>query len=510
VGRGADRQKRLGCSRHLQRPVGQRGQPVPHQHHCAHHATGPDGAPERFATDRAFPLDFFGFGESTGATTDASSHCGSGKDTRVRLSSSARSLAPEGLRRSLRPNREPIVIETPPRPPIRAIVASFLFTDLVDFSKGAASEQYVAKAALAASLRSNLAALRESDYWIKDTGDGALIAFINNPEHALYMALALAQDYAQAADGSDGPSHILRTGLHLGTVKETIDVEARRNYIGDGINATKRIMDFAAPGQIAASRNFFEAVANLDTDYAALFQHLGASDDKHGRAHELYAVVPSAEVLHKLRLDLTAAAPRSAEPAAKVVPAISVKRDVSAAAATERRKPSDRAPQDARRTFNPLILLVGLVIVAAAILWFTRGHEPAPATIAPVGGPVVAAPEPAKATDSSPATAPDLTTRTAVPPAITPRPEEPKPVATARPAKDASTSGAAPPVVAPASAPTSNVDTAPKISASTAQPARVPPATDRGGTRCSRIMEKATLGEPLSEEEKKELANACR
>ena len=294
------------------------------------------------------------------------------------------------------------MIETPPRPPIRAIVASFLFTDLVDFSKGAASEQYVAKAALAASLRSNLAALRESDYWIKDTGDGALIAFINNPEHALYMALALAQDYAQAADGSEGPSHILRTGLHLGTVKETIDVEARRNYIGDGINATKRIMDFAAPGQIAASRNFFEAVANLDTEYAALFQHLGASDDKHGRAHELYAVAPSAEVLQKLRLDLTAAAPRSAEPAAKIVPAISVKRDAPAAAATESPKPPDRTPQTARRAFNPLVLLVGLVIVAAAIFWFTRGHERAPAPVAPVVGPVVAVPEPAKATDSSP------------------------------------------------------------------------------------------------------------
>ena len=96
-------------------------------------------------------------------------------------------------------------------------------------------------------------------------------------------------------------------GLHIGAVKEAIDLEARPNFVGDGINAAKRIMDFAAPGQITASRAYFEAVSWLDSAYAALFQHLGASDDKHGRAHELYAIAPSAAVLEKLRLDLAPA-----------------------------------------------------------------------------------------------------------------------------------------------------------------------------------------------------------
>jgi len=174
------------------------------------------------------------------------------------------------------------MLETQPRPTIRTLVASFLFTDLVGFSKGTAADQFAAKARLSGVLRRYLAALKESDYWIKDTGDGALIAFVSNPEHALYMALALGQDYG--AGDADVASGSLRTGLHLGTVKESIDVEARRNFIGDGINAAKRIMDFALPGQITASRSFFEAIANLDAAYAALFHHVGASDDKHGRA----------------------------------------------------------------------------------------------------------------------------------------------------------------------------------------------------------------------------------
>src|SRR5256714_4329453 len=207
--------------------------------------------------------------------------------------------------------RESVVTETEPRSPTRTLVASFLFTDLVGFSIGSAAEQYAAKATLSAILRRNLAALREVDYRIKDTGDGALIAFVSNPEHALYMALAIAQDFGRAAADAGFPSNSLRTGLHLGSVKESIDLEARPNFVGDGINAAKRIMDFAAPGQITASRAFFDAVACLDSAYAALFRHVGAADDKHGRSHELYVISRSAEVLERLRLDLGTVAQES-------------------------------------------------------------------------------------------------------------------------------------------------------------------------------------------------------
>ena len=61
------------------------------------------------------------------------------------------------------------------------------------------------------------------------------------------------------------------------------------------MSAAKRIMDFAEPGQITASRAFFDAVASLDSAYAGLFRHVGAPDDKHGRAHELYAIARTQE-----------------------------------------------------------------------------------------------------------------------------------------------------------------------------------------------------------------------
>jgi class 3 adenylate cyclase len=403
------------------------------------------------------------------------------------------------------------VIETEPRPPVRAIVASFLFTDLVDFSKGAASEQYVAKAALAACLRSNLAALRESDYWIKDTGDGALIAFVSNPEHALYMALAIAQDYAQAADGSDGPSSTLRTGLHLGTVKETVDVEARRNYIGDGINATKRIMDFAAPGQIAASRNFFEAVANLDTEYAALFQHVGALDDKHGRAHELYVVAPNPEVLKKLKLDFGPAAPRHATSGDQSTPTLSVKKDVVPPVVPQARTPLNRPAEAVRTKLSPLVWLVGVVVLAAAIFWTTKGLWQTAPKVDPVTSPAVAVPKPATGLEAPKSVAADPATSTPAPPSITPKAEQVAPVAIT-PAQNAATVGVTPQVVAPASIPPVTTDRTSKVSASSSPtaPVQAPIVSDRAGTRCSHIVEKAAIGEPLSDEEKKELANSCR
>jgi hypothetical protein len=102
-----------------------------------------------------------------------------------------------------------VVTETEPRSPTRTLVASFLFTDLVGFSIGSAAEQYAAKATLSAILRRNIAALRDDDYRIKDTGDGALIAFVSIPS-TRSMALAIAQDFGRAAADAGFPSNSLR------------------------------------------------------------------------------------------------------------------------------------------------------------------------------------------------------------------------------------------------------------------------------------------------------------
>ena len=97
-------------------------------------------------------------------------------------------------------------------------------------------------------------------------------------------------------------------------------------------------------------------------------------------------------------------------------------------------------------------------------------------------------------------------------PAIVPKAEPTPPVpatgvAASAPTPDSTQPETAPPGAATAKAtPKNRPKTEPALSASA--PANA--ASDRSSPRCSRIMEKATLGETLSIEEKKELASSCR
>ena len=404
-------------------------------------------------------------------------------------------------------------IDTGPRATIRTIVASFLFTDLVGFSKGTAAEQYSVKARLTASLRRDLAMLRESDYWIKDTGDGALIAFVSNPEHALYVALALGHDYGTASVDGSTASSSLRTGLHLGTVKESTDLEGRRNFVGDGINAAKRIMDFAVPGQITASRSFFEAIANLDSAYGALFEHLGAPDDKHGRTHELYAVSRSDAVLEKLRADLATEAENDPD---------SEKSGVGKEAA----KPSTADAHGAARIARPAFMIVALLVLigVASILYIRTPREAAKPVEAR------AAPEQAKPPSESAKPTPELAT-----PASTPVPQRPQASGGESMAVPSSvgagggvterTSAGEPSPRGPTTPPqagTPAVVTKPAATTSAAVTAKQRPsvaapgqlqsgsAPEGSSPRCSRIVEKAAVGEQLTQDEKRELATSCR
>ncbi|MGH8714236.1 MAG: hypothetical protein ACREYB_09530 [Casimicrobiaceae bacterium] len=399
--------------------------------------------------------------------------------------------------------------ETERHPTSRALVASFLFTDLVGYSKGTAAEQYAAKATLSSILRRNLATLPDVDYRIKDTGDGALIAFTSSPEHALYMALAIAEDFGRAAGEAGFPSNRLRTGLHLGSVKESTDLEARPNFVGDGINAAKRIMDFAEPGQITASRAFFDAVGSLDSAYAELFRHVGAPDDKHGRAHELYAVAPSAAVLAKLKLDLAPAAyePARSSAAKGSTPITPTRKSASAIATDASAKPS-RAVEIVRKSLFAVIAVIALGAVSLFVVDKltapdgAKSPQTAIETVAPATTPKQAATAP-----TSEKTAVD----SQGPAGIEPRPESAPPIGAAGVPKPAPpTDFTQPSTGAPAAAAKASPRIKPRTDASPAAPVPAATASDRSSPRCSRIMEKATLGEALSTEEKRELASSCR
>src|SRR4051812_1125924 len=164
----------------------------------------------------------------------------------------------------------------------RTLVCSVLFLDIVEYSKKPVSEQLSLKQEFNRELTKSLEQVPPRDRIILDTGDGAAVTFMGDPEDALFAAMAMRDSAGALA---------VRLGVNLGPVRLVKDLNGQLNIIGDGINVAQRVMSFARPGQLLVSRSFYEVVSCLSRDYASLFHHEGARTDKHVREHDVYSVV---------------------------------------------------------------------------------------------------------------------------------------------------------------------------------------------------------------------------
>jgi class 3 adenylate cyclase len=164
----------------------------------------------------------------------------------------------------------------------RTLVCSVLFLDIVEYSRKPVAEQLELKQAFNRALATALEQVPQRDRIILDTGDGAAVTFMGDPEDALFAALAVRNMAAEVE---------VRLGVNLGPVRLVKDLNSQMNIIGDGINVAQRVMSFADPGQLLVSRSFYEVVSCLSRDYMNLFRHEGSRTDKHVREHEVYSVV---------------------------------------------------------------------------------------------------------------------------------------------------------------------------------------------------------------------------
>lgn len=180
----------------------------------------------------------------------------------------------------------------------RTFICSVAFLDIVDYSRKPVAEQIRLKERLNAALAEALEHVAVSDRIVLDTGDGAAISFVGDPEDALFLCLAL-RDSLKSAPAGAGPALSLRFGINLGPVKVVRDLNGQPNIIGDGINVAQRVMGFAAPGQILVSRSYYEVVSCLSDAFARLFRYEGSRTDKHVREHELYAVGEEGEEIRR-------------------------------------------------------------------------------------------------------------------------------------------------------------------------------------------------------------------
>jgi class 3 adenylate cyclase len=186
----------------------------------------------------------------------------------------------------------------------RTLVCSIVFLDIADYSRKSVAEQLQLKQSFNDVVAKALQPVAARDRIVLDTGDGAAVTFLGDPEDALFGAIEM-RDTAAARGNLR-----LRMGINLGPARLVRDLNGQVNIIGDGINVAQRVMSFAQTGQLLVSRSFYEVVSCLSREYAALFEYVGARTDKHVREHEVY---------------LVGAGKRAERPAAKAEPGIATR-----------------------------------------------------------------------------------------------------------------------------------------------------------------------------------------
>ncbi len=260
--------------------------------------------------------------------------------------------------------------------PNRTFICSVVYIDIVEYSKKPVNEQIMVKERFNALLTEAIKDISINDRIILDTGDGAAISFLGDPEDALFVAMSF-RDYIQEHQDESVAGIRVRIGINLGPVKLLRDINNQPNLIGDGINVAQRIMSFAEPGQLLVSRSYFEIVSCLSQEYAKLFEYQGARADKHIREHDIYAVG---------RIEQGAKPVHGAikTPAAIIIAdEVSAKHDETpktgpAAAQSEPVQKPAPAPQDAPHK-KPLLIggaIAAAIIAFAAVMFIPKSKAP--------------------------------------------------------------------------------------------------------------------------------------
>jgi class 3 adenylate cyclase len=271
----------------------------------------------------------------------------------------------------------------------RTFVCSVLFLDIAEYSKRSVAEQMTLKQRFNALLGQVLQNVAVNDRIVLDTGDGAAISFLGNPEDTLFAAMSL-RDAISAESVSNPPVLAIRHGINLGPVRLIKDLNGQLNMIGDGINVAQRVMSFAQPGQILISRSYFEVVSRLSPEFSQLFRYEGARTDKHVREHEVYTVGPTSIALRKSA---------SAASVANHAPSVRTKADSTAGAISI-------VKRWVKRPDAKLLVLLPLgvaIVLAAGVAIRMQRHAP---EAKPVPQVAVQEPPPAPAPAESPKAAP--------------------------------------------------------------------------------------------------------
>jgi len=316
----------------------------------------------------------------------------------------------------------------------RTFICSVVFIDLVGYSKKPVGEQIRLKTSLTNNLSAAIKDIPVNDRIILDTGDGAAISFLGDPEDALFTTLSLREammhEGMSATQVEAAGDDAVRMGINLGPVKLVKDINGHPNIIGDGINVSQRIMSFARPGQIVVSRSYYDVVSNLASEYAKLFTYEGSRTDKHVREHEIYVIGHHEGALKKAKDSMK-------DRAASTV--TNVRKMASATQPPGSGTVTLTVPSFARDKKTLTLIALGLAAVVAVLgvlVIFKKADVPPPAPVAAAPVSVAPAPEPPKAEPAPPPAAapvPQAAPAAEAPKAEPPKPDPAKPATGAKP-----------------------------------------------------------------------------
>ena len=105
----------------------------------------------------------------------------------------------------------------------RTLIGSVLFIDIVNYSMSTVPDQLAMKEAFIDLLVEAIQNVAPADRIMVDTGDGAGIAFLGDPEDALFTALTL-RDAIESGQVTVGEPGFVRMGINLGRVKD-VDIK---------------------------------------------------------------------------------------------------------------------------------------------------------------------------------------------------------------------------------------------------------------------------------------------
>ncbi len=183
----------------------------------------------------------------------------------------------------------------------RTFICSVLYLDIVEYTLRSSGEQIALKERLNATLTEAIASVAAEDRIVLDTGGGAALGFLGDPEDAMSAAVSVCSALLEQK-ATAGTRAWIRAGINLGLVGLVKDMNGKPIIVGDGVKMAQHIMLFAEPGQILVSRSYRDVMVRLSESYADLFHYEGAKTDKNVREHWVYAVSAAASsVFHNQR-----------------------------------------------------------------------------------------------------------------------------------------------------------------------------------------------------------------